>query len=234
MAMDVELIHGENGISRYIDNATHQIKTPLTVIRTYMELIQAELYGPLSSELSSKLETISANIDEISHFTEQVHDVIVLCTEKQPPEAENVDISMLIEQVAGELSGLACSHSIEMELHGLEDGIELEVNEHWMRRSLVHLIRFSILSSIPGRPLSISIENGGKRPSMVIRPGEMDIVDIDMDLMEDFMIKKDIGGSTLDWERLSLPIARCMVRTQGGDVKLIREDGRVIGFSLDL
>ncbi|MEA3559837.1 MAG: hypothetical protein U9R75_11340 [Candidatus Thermoplasmatota archaeon] len=83
------LISAGEKVPRYIDNTVHQIKTPITVMKTYLELMKAGIYGPLNSDISSKIDLLSLSIGEIDHFVEQIHDVVVLGSRDKAPASHS-------------------------------------------------------------------------------------------------------------------------------------------------
>ncbi len=232
MSEGSNLLSGSIDIARYVDNVTHQMKTPITVIKTYLELMEAELYGPIDPRLSSKIDLISTNMDEIHYFLEQMNDVILMATMEKDPEPDHHDISETLDRALNDIGPIAVEKGISIRKETMDGGIQALHHGHWTRRALCNVLRFIMIVCPTGISIGTSIERSGGKVSVKIIAGGME--DIDMEQMTDSMSRKEGAGSTLDWERFSLPIARNIMRSQGADLAVLRENDEVIGLSVDI
>ncbi|MBU7022898.1 MAG: PAS domain S-box protein, partial [Theionarchaea archaeon] len=87
--------------SDFIDIASHELKTPLTSIKLYLEMIQMGRYGQLAPELEEKINLIQAS----SNRLEEIIDNTLLSSrkEKQDLEMERISLSGLIQDVISQL-----------------------------------------------------------------------------------------------------------------------------------
>jgi PAS domain S-box-containing protein len=87
--------------SDFIDIASHELKTPLTSIKLYLEMIQMGRYGQLAPELEEKINLIQAS----SNRLEEIIDNTLLSSrkEKHDLEMERISLSGLIQDVISQL-----------------------------------------------------------------------------------------------------------------------------------
>ncbi|MEA3558951.1 MAG: hypothetical protein U9R75_06825, partial [Candidatus Thermoplasmatota archaeon] len=194
----------------------------------------AGIYGPLNSDISSKIDLLSLSIGEIDHFVEQIHDVVVLGSRDEAPELELLDLSFTVEQVSNEMLEMAREKRISISLENLGNSRQVPFNEHWTRRALCNIMMFVLVTCHPGSRLVISLKESEKMVSVILSLVDGFDHTVDMEMMIDSMSEEEGARNTLDWERLSLPISRSLMRAQGGDVRVIEEKGSVTGFSLEL
>jgi hypothetical protein len=60
---------------RFVDNVSHEFRTPLTVMKEYVSLIAEGLVGPLNDEQASMLEVVSDRTDDLNNMVDDLLDV---------------------------------------------------------------------------------------------------------------------------------------------------------------
>lgn len=215
---------GTADLAKYVDNTAHQIKTPITVIKTYLELILAELYGPITPETGEKISTIDTNLGEIIYFIEQVQDVIMLSCRDTDPELELQDVCLITRQVAGELSDLGRSREITVEMEGFDRSLHIPVDEHCTRRALTNLLRHVITTSPRGKGITLRLHQADGKLDLSIACACADLSESDLETMLSSMFEKDAPLTNLDWERLSVPIASRIMDLQGGELRIMEDE----------
>ncbi len=86
---------------RFLDDAGHELKTPLTIVRGHLEL--------LGDDPEERRETIALTIDELDRMTRIVNDVLLLARHERSDflELRPVDIGVLTEELHAKASALA-------------------------------------------------------------------------------------------------------------------------------
>ena len=113
----------------FIDDATHELLTPLTIIRGHLEL---GLDDPI--ERASAVEVVT---DEVTRMTRLVDELRVLAHTRRPDflEAEHLDAGALVREVLDKVRGLAPR---DWQLNSC-DGLWLVGDRHRLQQALINL-----------------------------------------------------------------------------------------------
>jgi two-component system OmpR family sensor kinase len=113
----------------FIDDATHELLTPLTIIRGHLEL---GLDDPI--ERAGAVEVVT---DEVIRMTRLVDELRVLAHTRRPDflEAEQLDAGALVREVLDKVRGLAPR---DWQLKGC-DGLWLVGDRHRLQQALINL-----------------------------------------------------------------------------------------------
>ncbi len=60
---------------RFVDNVSHEFRTPLTVIKDYVSLVQEGMFGPVNDEQHRLLEIASVRVDDLNNMVDDMLDV---------------------------------------------------------------------------------------------------------------------------------------------------------------
>lgn len=63
---------------RFVDNVSHEFRTPLTVVKEYVSLMRDELLGPLNDEQRRFLDVVNDRADDLNHMVDDMLDVTKL------------------------------------------------------------------------------------------------------------------------------------------------------------
>jgi signal transduction histidine kinase len=86
---------------RFVDDAGHELRTPITIIRGHLELLEADP--------DQRRETIELLMDELDRMNRIVNDLLVLARAEQPDflDLEAVDVEPLTHEILAKASALA-------------------------------------------------------------------------------------------------------------------------------
>jgi two-component system sensor histidine kinase TctE len=150
---------------RFIADASHQLRTPLTVLKTQAELAQRELERAPSTaqELRNVVASMAATTDSTVHLANRLL-MLARIEHNENRELVAVPLRETVQQVALELALSAVGRGIDLALEG--DG-EAEVNGQAL---LVH----ELVSNLVDNALHYTPRGG----NVVLRvlPGESDVV----------------------------------------------------------
>ncbi|MDB5777318.1 MAG: periplasmic sensor signal transduction histidine kinase [Herbaspirillum sp.] len=96
--------------SRFIANASHQLRTPLTVLNTQLD------YGLRSHDIESKNAALTAMRKGVRHGTRLVNQLLMLSMAEMSagPPYEDVDLVAIVRGVLEDLASLAQSKAIDL------------------------------------------------------------------------------------------------------------------------
>ncbi|MCA1735632.1 MAG: HAMP domain-containing histidine kinase [Actinobacteria bacterium] len=99
---------------RFVDDAGHELRTPITIVRGHIEL--------LSDDPAERRETVALVTDELDRMSRIVSDLLLLAKAQQPDflRPESVDVATLTSELHAKLSAIAPRDwQVESVGHGL-------------------------------------------------------------------------------------------------------------------
>jgi signal transduction histidine kinase len=140
---------------------THELRTPLAVVRAYADLLAEEpaLAGRASrdperrSRRASWHEGALAQIERLDRLVDSIITTVRPTDVDQPAQRDPVDVAAVVEEVVAELEPLLRHHRIDVELdvrrHALTDPQRL-------RQILEHLLENAVKYAPPGSAITVT------------------------------------------------------------------------------
>ncbi len=134
-----------------VADASHELRTPVTSIRTNIEILQQQGTQMEAEDQSRLLEDVVEQIEDLSHL---VNDLIDLARGEEPyDETEDVRLDLLVEEVVARARRGASLNLLQMEL---EPSVVSGVPPR-LERAVSNLVDNAIKYSPPGQPVEITL-----------------------------------------------------------------------------
>ena len=142
-------------LKEYIENASHEIQTPLAIINSKMELL---LQGGEMKE--KQLKTVADAYDASNRLSRLNKTLILLAKieNRQFPESKAVNPAELIDLQLENLEDLILSKKINV-IKRLDDQATIQMNPYLAEILLVNLIKNAVRHNITGGELIIELSN---------------------------------------------------------------------------
>jgi signal transduction histidine kinase len=208
---------------RFLDDAGHELRTPITVIRGHLEL--------MGDDPADRRDTIGLVTDELDRMGRIVDDLIVLAKAEQPDflTLGSVDVADLTVEVAAKARALGRRQWIVAEVAEtiiLADGQRLT-------QALLQLAANAVQHTGDGGRISIGSAVGGGRVRLWVSDTGAGIAPEDHErIFERFARGSEPRRS--DGAGLGLTIVRTITQAHGGVVRLDSTPGRGATFTLEL
>ncbi len=207
---------------RFIRDASHQLRTPLAVLKTQ---VQSALRGDIAS--TQALQEIGVTVDGATRLANQLLALAKLEQARHDQPPESLDLSALVRDVALDLAPLIAEKALEFELLAERP---VPVHTHaWMVRELTRNLLHNALRATPrGGWLQIEVTDA-PQPSLSIRDSGPGLTPAQRErLFEPF------HGSSQGGSGLGLHICREIAEQLGARLALddrLDPDGQRIGLS---
>ncbi|WP_341392813.1 sensor histidine kinase [Arthrobacter sp. G119Y2] len=215
------------GQRHFLDDASHELRTPITVIRGHLELI--------SEDPAERSRTLALVLDELQRMNRLVDDLMLLAKAERPDflDLHQVDVTDLVMEVLSKASALGerrWSVSEVTEHTVLADGQRLT-------QALMQLGVNAVRHTRPGDRISIGVRVVAGRLLFSVADTGTGIAPEDVPRIFDRFTRVghcgDHGGRG-DGAGLGLPIVASIARAHDGQVLLDSTPGQGSTFTLDL
>ena len=202
-----------------ISNVSHDLKTPLTSIITYIDLLKQE--GLDSPNAPKYLEILDQKSIRLKKLTEDLFDAAKASSGAIPVRFEKVEMLSLINQGLGEMNDRIEASNLEFKVNAQKDKYFVRADGQLLWRVVENLLNNVLKYAQEGSRVYIDIrEQNGKNSAasdvvLEIKNISKTELNIDADeLMERF--KRGDESRTTEGSGLGLAIAKDLVRLQNG------------------
>jgi signal transduction histidine kinase len=145
-------------LKEYTDHTTHELQTPLAVIKTKTELlIQSDRMGPEEMQL---IHAINASADQLSRLNSTLA-MITRIENRQYPSTEAINLSQLVDQHLEMLQELISLRGIRISRDYKDRGREVVMDRGLANVLVTNLLKNSIVHNIDQGEMVIAIHDRG-------------------------------------------------------------------------
>lgn len=208
--------------SQFIADASHELKTPLTVILANMSILKKELNGETESE-----KWISSTESEAKDMQVLVEDMLELA-KAESQEKENtfkkVDFSKIVESCALHFESVAFENGNEIE-ETIEPDAFVKGDEAQLKRLVSTLIENACKYSNNTKNIEVKLRNSINNCELIVSNPSAKIKEEELAHMFDRFYRADKSrtGQTQSYG-LGLSIAKEIVNSHKGEISVSSED----------
>ena len=154
----------------FLDIAAHELKTPLTTIQGYSQLLSIQLeQGPESDNgaILRSAQLIEDRTRHLARLVEQILDVSRLVASRMHLDRDETDLTGLIRTLAASFAGRPDPH--ELRLHLAEQRIDVAVDPKRLTQVMANLIDNAMRYSPDGSPIDITLEHHDNTAVLSVR-----------------------------------------------------------------
>jgi signal transduction histidine kinase len=227
-----DLASERDSLKRFVADASHELRTPITALSTFTELLQ----GPAAGDEAARREFLEAGrvqLDKLRWIVENLLDLSRLDAGIAALALADHDAGDLAAAAVASHAGEAGRKGITLEVARPERRIALACDGRRMELALSNLVANGIKFTQPGGRVVVTVEEvapDGVRFTVQddgpgIDPSELPRI------FERFFRGRNAGA---DGAGLGLAIARSVAVAHGGDISVENTPGRGSRFRLDL
>ncbi len=207
---------------RFVSDASHELRAPLTAIQANLELLKRRP----DMSAGEREEAVEEATREAGRLTRLVADLLALARADAgvPLRRQRVELDRVLLESLGEVRHLARGQKIEVE--GLEPAV-VEGDPDRLKQLLLVLLDNAIKYTPPTGQVFLTLGGNGRSAEIAVRDTGVGIPTEELPRVFERFYRadparsRDPGGTGL-----GLPIAKWIAQQHGGDVILISEPGR--------
>lgn len=227
-----EQIKNEKLKTELISNVSHDLKTPLTSIINYVNILKDP--NITEEERKDYLNILDKNSRRLKSLIEDLFEVSKLNSGKMKIQKEKIDIVSLVHQGIGEYSNLYEEKNIEFKVNSNCDEIILDLDGKLMSRAFENLIVNALKYSLSNTRVYIDISN--KENEVEVSFKNISNYEMDFntkDIFEQFTRADKSRNSSVEGSGMGLAITKSVIELHNGEIRIeIEGDMFKIYFSI--
>lgn len=216
LAVD-EQLKSERFKTELITNVSHDIKTPLTSIINYVDLLKKEdLTDETVREYVDVLDRQSARLKKL---IEDLMEASKASTGNLPVQLEECDIEVLLTQIIGEFEDKLAANELELIVDKPETPVKIKADGKHMWRVLDNLMNNACKYAQPHTRVYVSLTQEGQTATITFRNISKAALNIPSDELMERFVRGDSSRNT-EGSGLGLSIAQSLTELMNGSMKL--------------
>ena len=200
-----------------ITNVSHDLKTPLTSIINYVDLMKRE--NPTDPKIQEYLRILDEKSQRLKVLTEDVVEASKASTGNIKLEMNDIDFVEMVQQVIGEFEEKFQEKSLTMMVHFTDEQSIIYADGQRMWRVLENVFGNVVKYAMEGTRVYAEISNRNKKVTFSLKNISAQPLNISADELTERFIRGDVARNT-EGSGLGLSIAKSLTELQGGEFKL--------------
>lgn len=195
-----------------ITNVSHDIRTPLTSIITYVDLLKKEK-DP--KKVEEYLEIIDQKSQRLKLLTEDLFEATKASSGNIPVNYETIDILSLVSQGLGELDDRIQERKLDFKLSYSKDKITLRADGKLLWRAIENLLSNIFKYALEGSRVYLDIFDSEKEVTLILKNISAYELNISSDELMERFVRGDESRNS-QGSGLGLSIAKSLIEIQKG------------------
>lgn len=209
---------------QFLDDAGHELRTPITIIRGHLELLD-------HGDPSDRKATIALVLDELDRMHRIVEDLLLLARRDQPDfvQPAPTDLAELTRDVQRKAQALSDVHDFEFD--AVADHV-IVADRQRLTQALVQLLHNAVRHTPPGTRVSVGSDVSSGRWCVWVRDHGAGVPAAERERVFERFARGDNGRPRSEGAGLGLAIVQAIAEAHGGTVTLTSTPGGGATFTL--
>ena len=200
-----------------ITNVSHDIKTPLTSIINYVDLIQKE--APDAQPFTDYVEVLGRQSQRLKKLIEDLVEASKAATGNLEVNLEPCDVSVLLDQMIGEYAEKLKQVQLDTVLDCPQEPLHILADGRRIWRVFDNLLNNICKYSMPGTRVYVTVREESTMVMILFRNISKSQLNISSDELMERFVRGDSSRNT-EGSGLGLSIAQSLTELQGGKLQL--------------
>lgn len=136
---------------QFSGNAAHELRTPLAIMQTKLELFAAE-HKNMEGDTA---ELVRSQAEQLDRLSKLVHTLLEMSNLSSAPRSDRIELAPLVDEIITDLAPLACQNDITMEQDC--DNVVITGSDALIYRLVFNLIENAVKYNRQGGSVSVSV-----------------------------------------------------------------------------
>jgi signal transduction histidine kinase len=205
--------------SEFVSLVSHELKSPMTSIRGYVDLMRYELAGPITEQQAEFFDRIGANVDRMARMVSDLSDITRVEAGILIVDLEPLPLAKCIEEAAAELKPQVESKQQKIVLEEGEDLPPVRADRARLAQVLANLLSNASKYTDEGGTITIGAAVDGDMARVSVSDTGIGLSEQDLGKLftkffrsEDPVVRHEAGSG------LGLHVSRRLVELMGGEI----------------
>ena len=217
----------ENMQTDFVANVSHELKTPLTTIKSYTETL---LDGELADIENTKsfLSIIDAEADRMNRLVKELLLLSKLDHKQEKWLIKEINLTTLLSKAVTNVELAAKSQNKHLNcIFNQDEEIRAEVDRDGIEQVFLNILSNAITYTRPGGRIDIDAFVSGKRAHIVFTDNGIGIPENEISRVFERFFRVDKARSrSIGGTGLGLPISKQIIEEHGGSIELSSREGK--------
>ena len=207
----------QNMKTELITNVSHDLKTPLTAIITYVDLLKQE--GITEEQRASYIDTLDQKSQRLKILIEDLFEISKANSGNVKMNFMDVDVVNLMKQVRLEMEDKIMNSDLVFRWNFPEDKIILSLDGQRTYRIFENLLNNILKYAMPGSRVYVDVKDLGNEVEIIFRNISASELDYNVEHLTERFVRGDSSRNS-EGSGLGLAIVKSFVELQNGTFKI--------------
>ena len=201
-------------LRRFVADAAHEVHTPLTALRTNLDLIERQKTGP---DLDSAVERARSELDRLEGLATGLLELSRLETGPAETDFENLDLVSLIGEVVEPYASRAEQAELSFSVDLPSGPLDVRGDDAQLRHAIANLLDNAVKFTPRGGAVTLALAGDGDSATLEVADSGIGVSEADMSLLFG-RFHRGRNASAFPGNGLGLAIVQAIVQAHGGSV----------------
>ena len=221
--------------SKFLAGMSHELRTPLNAIIGFSELLEQQLFGPLTERQTRYVQNVLVSGRHLLTLVNDILDLSKVEAGRMELSREWTALPVLVEIVRGIIKPLADKHGVEVSVSLPPQLPDLYIDAVRIKQVLYNLLSNAVKFTPSGGSIELSAQCGPEMLRLSCKDSGIGIPAEDMPrLFREFEQLEPVAGEKREGTGLGLALTKRLVELHGGTIDVISEVGKGSTFTFTL
>ena len=221
-------LRSERMKTELITNVSHDIKTPLTSIVSYVDLLSKEKID--NEKAKEYIEVLQRQSARLKKLTDDLVEASKASSGALPVTIEDCDLAVMLDQTAGEYGEKLAEKGLTLVVRKGEGSVPVRADVRHTQRIFDNLMGNILKYALPGTRVYLELAEGKTGPAVIFRNTSRNELALSAEELTERFVRGDASRSS-EGSGLGLSIARSLSELQGGSLA-VTVDGDLFKVTL--
>ena len=221
--------------TNFLSVTSHELRTPMSIIKGYIQMMLKENLGTISNEQKKALEIILQNSNRLDALIQDILDISRLESGTMKFIPERTNVKNMLEQTIETMQSIADTKNIKININLEENTPDLIIDQERIKQVFVNLLNNAIKFSYDRSIVTIFVRKTGNFVLFEVQDFGRGIPKDKQDKIFEIFYQTDLERDRkFGGVGLGLAISRGIILSHGGNIWVESEPGKGSNFRLTL
>ncbi len=143
--------------SNFLNITSHELRTPISAIKGYIQMILKQKLGEINEEQKKSLEVVLRNANRLDHLIQDILDISRLDSGRMRFIPEQANIKTIVEEIVETLQSSADSKHIKINTMVEEPIPDLTIDQERIKQVIINLLNNAIKFSPDNSSINVNV-----------------------------------------------------------------------------